>query len=99
MLHRDEIAGETTYEIAHEYLIEEIQTWINQADLAFKQAEELLVREVASWRAHGTLIPGDRLEKLESVLDDVLYAGAIEDAELRAGDAAELSVDFEVPGT
>jgi len=64
LLHRDQIAGEATYEIAHEYLIQEIQTWIDQADLAFKQAEELLIREVANWRAHRMLIPGDRLEKL-----------------------------------
>jgi hypothetical protein len=64
LLHRDQVAGEVTYEMAHEVLIQEIQTWIDQADLAFKQAEELLVREVANWRANGTLIPGDRMELL-----------------------------------
>ena len=64
LLHRDESAGEITYEMAHEYLIEEIKTWIDQADLAFKQVEELLEREVANWHVHGSLIPRDRLEVL-----------------------------------
>ncbi len=64
LLRRDEVAGEITYEMAHEYLIEEIQGWIDRTDLEFKQAEELLRREVANWHVHGTLIPRERLELL-----------------------------------
>jgi HEAT repeat protein len=64
LLRRDEVAGDTVFEMAHEHLIGEIRKWINQADLIFKQAEELLAREVANWRVHGTLIPPDRLELL-----------------------------------
>jgi HEAT repeat protein len=64
LLRRDEVADEITYEMAHEYLIEEIQGWIDRTDLEFKLAEELLRREVANWRVHGTLIPRERLELL-----------------------------------
>ena len=64
LLRRLEGGGETSYEIAHEYLIEEIRAWLDVADLEFKQAEELLAREVQSWQAHGTLIPPDRLDLL-----------------------------------
>ena len=42
--------------------------------------------------------PVDQLPKLEPTLNDVLYAGAIQRAELRASDTGELTVDFEVPG-
>jgi hypothetical protein len=66
LLRREEVAGEVTYEMAHEYLIGEIRNWIDQANLAFKQVEELLAREVANWRVHGTLIPRDRLELLHA---------------------------------
>ncbi len=62
LLSRDEVEGEIVYEMAHEYLIEEIKKWIDLADLEFKRAEELLRREVANWRVHGTPIPRDRLE-------------------------------------
>lgn len=95
LLCRDEVAGQVVYEMAHEYLIGEIGKWIDQSDLAFKQAEELLAHEVANWRVHRTLIPRDRLkllhayrEKLvgwdddakECVLRSALYADfAVED--------------------
>ncbi len=62
LLHRDEVDGEIVYELSHEYLIAEISRWIDPAELALKQAEELLAREVTNWRIYGTLIPRDRLE-------------------------------------
>ena len=66
LLRRDEGGGEITYEMAHEYLIEEIKKWIDLADLEFKQAQELLMREVANWRVYGIMIPKDRLELLHA---------------------------------
>ena len=56
LLRRDEVAGEFSYEMVHEYLIREIGKWISQEDLGFKRAQELLEREVASWRTHGWLV-------------------------------------------
>jgi HEAT repeat protein len=66
LIRREEATGETAYEMAHQYLIGEIRMWIDQADLKFKQVEELLMREVANWRVHRTLIPEDRLELLHA---------------------------------
>lgn len=66
LLRRDEMAGKITYELAHEYLTREIVKWINSADQEFKQAEELLEREVISWHLHHILIPKKRLEVLYS---------------------------------
>jgi len=62
LVRRNEVGGEVFYELAHEYLIGEISRWIDPDELAAKQAVEVLAREVATWRASGTLIPRDRLE-------------------------------------
>jgi hypothetical protein len=62
LIRRDEIEGNIVYEMAHEYLIAEIQQWLDASDWAFKQIEKLLTDEVAHWRIHGTLIPHDRLK-------------------------------------
>jgi HEAT repeat protein len=60
----DEKGGEPAFQVVHEYLLGEIMTWIDPAEQKSKQMEEMLMREVASWRVHGTLIPKDRLELL-----------------------------------
>lgn len=64
LLHRWETVGVISYEMAHEYLIAQISRWIDQSDLAFKHAQELLARETTTWRIHGTLIPAERLALL-----------------------------------
>jgi hypothetical protein len=50
------------YDLAHDYLALTIKERIGQAELEHKQIRELLQREVASWRASGSLISRDRLE-------------------------------------
>ncbi len=62
LLRRTMEGGRIKYEMAHEYLIEEIKKWIDLSDLAFKQVQELLIREIENWRVHGTLIPKERLK-------------------------------------
>ena len=64
LLHRDEMEGEVLYELAHEYLATEIIKWVNPADQEFKQAEELLQRELVNWRVLHVRIPRNRLEVL-----------------------------------
>jgi HEAT repeat protein len=64
LLHRWELEGKICYEMAHEYLIAEIGQWIDQDELAFKQVDELLTRELITWRVHGILIPAERLALL-----------------------------------
>lgn len=105
LLRRDDVAGESVYEMVHEYLIKVIEEWIDQADLMLKYVEELLAREVANWRVHGTLIPRDRLELLhaqrerlkglsddarECLLHSALQANhAVEDWAKLAGESGE----------
>jgi hypothetical protein len=70
------VTAEPAYEVAYEYLIGEIGRWVDPQDLARKQAEELLAREVASWRTYRTPIPRERLTLLHRhrnalrILDD-----------------------------
>ena len=62
LLRRDEVRGEILYEMAHEYLIEQIKQWIDQEDLAVKRIQELIEREIINWRLYNTLIPLERLK-------------------------------------
>jgi HEAT repeat protein len=64
LLHRDEMGGEVLYELAHEYLTTEIVKWMSPADQEFKQAEELLQRELVNWRILHVPIPRNRLAVL-----------------------------------
>jgi hypothetical protein len=64
LVQRDEVEGALVYEIAHEYLVPEIQKWFDQETLAGKQADELWARELTNWRVHGTPIPEERLALL-----------------------------------
>ena len=64
LLRPEGVEGERLYELTHEYLITEISTWIELADLEFKQVEELLQREMINWRVHHSPIPRNRLEVL-----------------------------------
>jgi HEAT repeat protein len=52
------------YEVAHEYLLEEVRHWLDEGDFEVKRAQEMLEREVASYEAYGMLIPKDKWEIL-----------------------------------
>jgi formylglycine-generating enzyme required for sulfatase activity len=55
----------SAYEVAHEYLIEEVRQWLDEDDFEVKRAQDMLAQEVANYRAYGTLIPPDRLKILQ----------------------------------
>lgn len=65
LLRRDEDAGEFQYELAHEYLIKEIKTWISDDLLNIKRVKELLSHELKNWQNFGTLIAPDKLKIIE----------------------------------
>ena len=46
ILQYEEAEGEMRYQLAHEYLIQEIGGWLDPAELALKQTEELLQRQL-----------------------------------------------------
>lgn len=95
LLRRDDVEDEIIYEMAHEYLITEIKQWIDTSDLAFKQVEELLSREVINWRIHRTLIPRDRLELIYTQRSRL---GNIDDATGECLLRSALQSDFAVEG-
>lgn len=50
------------YELSHEYLIEEIQNWASEEELAERHARMVLQSEVESWQSLGSLMTADRLQ-------------------------------------
>lgn len=87
LLHRTEDTSVVAYEMAHEYLIEEIEGWLDAADLEFKRIQETLERELASWRVIEAPINRERLDSFReygdrlSFEDDarvMLFASALE---------------------
>lgn len=49
------------YELCHEYLIEEIQSWADQEELARRHAEMVLQSELESWQSVHSLMAPERL--------------------------------------
>lgn len=69
LVHRDDASSVLEYELAHDYLAEEISHWISQDELRVKETQELLQRELASWRVHKTLVDEDRLDILRTYVE------------------------------
>ena len=55
------LQGSGHYELSHEYLIEEIQSWASEEDLAWRHAQMILQSEWESWDNLGSLISPERL--------------------------------------
>ncbi len=54
LVQRDNREGVAHYELAHDYLLREIQTWITPEDLSARRARETLQRGLAGWRDLGS---------------------------------------------
>jgi len=61
LLRQEGVSGERFYELAHEYLVEELRPWFDLPDMAFRQAEEFIMRQLAAFRVYGTAVPQDQL--------------------------------------
>lgn len=70
LLRRDDESGVPEYELAHAYLAREVIEWVGQDEMENKRAQELLQRELASWRLHKTPVDEERLDILR---DHVRY--------------------------
>ncbi|MGB0385394.1 MAG: sister chromatid cohesion protein PDS5 [Ardenticatenaceae bacterium] len=60
-------SGQSAYELAHEYLIDEIS--LTADTQARKQAEELIKQEVENWQRFGTVLGADKLALIGDVRD------------------------------
>lgn len=58
LLRAEEIGGQLSYELAHDYLLSEIQ--LDPAVQARKAAQELLEQEVQAYQRYGTLLSDDK---------------------------------------
>ncbi|MBM4465314.1 MAG: hypothetical protein FJ014_07170, partial [Chloroflexi bacterium] len=54
------------YELAHDYLVEEIKGWISEDARRVKEAREMLSRALADWHSSGVLLNLERLEKINA---------------------------------
>lgn len=67
-------AGEVSYELAHDYLLDEIK--LDPAVQARKAAQELLDREVQSYQRYGTLLSDDKLAILQPRRGELVVSDA-----------------------
>jgi len=65
---------EVVYELAHDYLLGEIE--LDPVTRARKAAQELLAREVTSYRQYGTLLSDDEMAIVKPYLDTLGLEGA-----------------------
>ncbi len=63
LLRVEETEGEPAYELAHDYLLDEIK--LDPAVQARKAAQELMEQELRAYRRYGALLPVDRLKVVE----------------------------------
>ncbi|MCA9793032.1 MAG: SUMF1/EgtB/PvdO family nonheme iron enzyme [Candidatus Eremiobacteraeota bacterium] len=53
--------GQASFELAHEYIIEEVVGWTSAGELALLHARQVLESEALAWQRDRSLIPSDRL--------------------------------------
>lgn len=61
LLQESQETSPVQYEMAHDYLVKQVEGWLDREEMAVKQAEELLARELANWRTNQTLMSSDHL--------------------------------------
>jgi len=93
ILQREEADAEVRYQLAHEYLIQEIGAWLDPRDLAAKQAQVLLQRQLISWRQNSDiLIPEAALRQIHQHRE-LLRTLQEEEVELLLRSALAVDVD------
>ncbi len=80
-----EMAGNLAYELAHDYLLAQIQ--LDPAVQARKAAQELLEQETSAYQRFGTLLNDDKLAIIESKRDQLAFDDASQ-ALLKKSEAA-----------
>jgi hypothetical protein len=91
----EEADGEVRYQLAHEYLIPEIGTWLDTSDRATKQAQELLQRQLISWRQNKELLIPEKALRIIHHQRESMPALKPEELELLLRSA--LATGFEAP--
>lgn len=84
--------GRQLYELAHEYLIEQIE--LAPEALARKQAEELVRQEVSTWQRYGTLLSAERIALLHPWREQLRLDHAALDLLLRSALASQTELAY-----
>ncbi len=84
LIRRDERGGNVYYELAHEYLVEELRTWIDEEDRELKKAREVLEQELDNADRFGTHMDHERLDLLLKYHDRLRLSTAAQNLILRS---------------
>ncbi len=57
---------ERQYELVHEYLVDEIESWMSSDEKAVKDVQDLLARELNNWRQFGLTMNLERLRVIDT---------------------------------
>jgi formylglycine-generating enzyme required for sulfatase activity len=96
VLQREEVDGEVRYQLAHEYLIQEVGKWLDSQDLAIKQAQEILQRQVASWKQRKELLLPEAALHLINEQREALRELQLQPDEYELLIRSTLAADYEV---
>ncbi|NTV64120.1 MAG: SUMF1/EgtB/PvdO family nonheme iron enzyme, partial [Oscillochloris sp.] len=69
LLRRDERDGMAWYELAHDYLVQEVRSWVTPADLEASRIREELRWALTAWRERQRVIDPDTLQHIEQRRD------------------------------
>jgi hypothetical protein len=64
LLRRDERDGMAWYELAHDYLLQEVRSWVTPADLEARRIREELRWALTAWRKRQRMIDPDTLQHI-----------------------------------
>jgi len=68
---REVEAAPGTFELVHEYVAHAIRDWISERELRIKDVQDLLGRQLNSWRKFGILMHSDELNLVHEYRDSV----------------------------
>ncbi len=72
LLRIEEVGGELAYELAHDYLLDEIK--LDPAVQARKAAQELLEQEVHTYKRYGTLLSDDKVAIIKAQRNELVLS-------------------------
>lgn len=94
LLQRQETEGQISYELAHDYLLGQVQQWITVEDVQARQAREVLRRATQNWRSQRWVMDVPAFNFLNDQRETLTNLGVDElELLLRSAVAAQISVD------
>ncbi|HEY3396253.1 MAG TPA: PQQ-binding-like beta-propeller repeat protein [Armatimonadota bacterium] len=83
-----------SYELAHEYLTEELRRWLGEEQAPQRNLQDLLTRELNNYEKFGSLMEADRLRLLSDHADEVSISPEELELLLRSATATGVKADY-----